>query len=405
MAEFSNQNTRVYYAIQALALGTMGASAVRDSWGRGDSQIPSGAGGANDSVFIMHGVQNGNITTNFNLEPIFEWGQSSLYENVEDVPDIEMTIERYLDGYTLAYHASTPKALAPTLAGRADSRTDARIIIGVVTNDTISSGEFGVAELYNSGMYVSSLSLNLVSDGVFSENVTLVGNNKKWIRDTTHTQNLLISSGAIINPAFTVFGNDSPQSPDSGVLRRENIITGSGGATHNATVFRTVLPSFIQGVQAGANAVGSGGSVNCGVLNTDRVHVQSATISVDLGREAINQLGSKGPYSRYVNFPVEVTTELEVIAIGGDNVDAVETNNSNLLNHTLQFVLDDSTIIQLGHKNKINTVTWNGAAAGQGDNASITYSMSNYNDLVVLHSGDPALLGIGAANYWKDHFI
>ena len=120
-----------------------------------------------------------------------------------------------------------------------------------------------------------------------------------------------------------------------------------------------------------------------------------------MGREQINQLGSRTPYNRYVSFPTEVTSTLEVIAIAGDNVTAVETARTNLSNHEICVVLKDSTVIHLGKKNKVSSVTYGGGDAG-GGNATITYNFSNFNDFVVLHSGDP-IRGNGST-YWDDNF-
>jgi hypothetical protein len=119
-----------------------------------------------------------------------------------------------------------------------------------------------------------------------------------------------------------------------------------------------------------------------------------------LGREQINQLGSRTPYNRYVSFPTEVTSTLEVIAIAGDNVTAVETARTNLSNHEICVVLKDSTVIHLGKKNKVSSVTYGGGDAG-GGNATVTYNFSNFNDLVVLHSGDPIRSTVA---YWNDNF-
>jgi len=64
-------------------------------------------------------------------------------------------------------------------------------------------------------------------------------------------------------------------------------------------------------------------------------------------------------------------------------------------------VLDDTTVLQLGNKNKLTSISYGGGDAG-GGNATITYSFTNSNDFVVLHSGDPASIDVG--DYWKNHF-
>jgi len=115
----SSSNKRVIYATQAVAVGDLGASSVVDSWGVGDSSL-NGSG----KMVIAHGVQSCGITTNFNLEQIFELGQLALYENYEEVPDVQITMEKVLDGYSLLYHLGTISAVNPTLIGRGDARAD-----------------------------------------------------------------------------------------------------------------------------------------------------------------------------------------------------------------------------------------------------------------------------------------
>lgn len=398
MAFVTNTNKRIFYATQGVALGDMGATSVVDAWGASDGGTFNGSG----KVIVMHGIQSIGVTTNFNLEAVQELGQLSIYENVEDVPDIEATIERVLDGYTLAYHAATVSAADPTLTGRANARADLRMVIGLDTDSAVSSGDSLAAELYCSGMYWSSYSITLPTDGNMTESLTLVGNNKKWMGDGN--SQLLLGSGGVINSAFS-FGNDIPDSPDSGVMRRNNFRT-TKVTLGGTNAFQTVLPNIINGVDNNGsqqNIAGSGNLVNCGIVSTDNVHVQSISFSLDVGREAINQLGTYVPYTRFINFPVEVSTEIEVIATAGDNVDAIEDvpSGGNLKNHSIQVVLDDSTVIQVGNKNKLSSVSYGGGDAG-GGNATITYSLTNNNDFVVLHSGDP--INLPASGYFKYWF-
>lgn len=420
MAYNTNTNKRVFYATQGVAIGDINATSVVDSWEAGDGA----AFNADSKLVIMHGLQSIGVSTNFNLEQIFELGQLSLYENYEEIPEIEVSFEKVLDGYTLAYHAGTIDATNPTLTGRAAPRSDIRMVIGYDTSDEIqnSGTNSGVAELYCSGTYISSVSYNLSTDGNFTESTSFVGNDKQWLTGSDSGGLLVTGTGTIIS-AFdsTVFGDDAPVGVANSVLRRQNVVTGSGGKTLGSGTFRTVVPSFIEGATIGATGVagstaGSGISTNCSyITDADGPYLQSASVSVDLGRENISQLGKKAPYYRYVSFPVDVTCDIEVIAVGGDNIDAYEegrpstgTGNDagvaagkNLANHSIQFVLDDSTVLQLGNKNKLTSVSYGGGDAG-GGNATVSYSFTNSNDFVVLHSGDPS--NIAEADYWKDHF-
>jgi hypothetical protein len=413
MANFAtNNNNRVFYATQGVAVGDIGASTLVDPYrSRGQTMDAM-----NGNIAVVHGLQSMGVTTNFNLEQIFELGQLSLYENREDIPEIEVTFERLLDGYPLLYHLGTVDATSPTLSGRGNARADVRAVIGFDTEDAIQgqvgSTNSGVAELYCSGMYVSSVSYSLSTDGNFTESATFVGNDKKWLTADTAGDNLLVGALGDINNAFdeNVFGSDAPVGVNSSVLRRENVVIGSDGLTFaGGNTFATVVPSFIEGATAGGVGVSGVGVTgldsNCSYIpENGTLYLNSFSCSVDLGRESINQLGKRGPYYRYISFPVDVTVDIETTAVGGDNIDAAE-ESTNLSDHSIQIVCDDSSVFCLGNKNKVTSVTYGGGDAG-GGNATVAYSMTNSNDFVVLHSGDP-ILGDGTlagATYWADFF-
>lgn len=409
MADFAtNNNKRVFYATQGVAVGDIGATDVKDPYTSRGGAVSTLEG----YVAVVHGLQSMGVTTNFNLEQIFELGQLSLYENREEIPEIEVTFERLMDGYPLLYHLGTVDATNPTLSGRANARADVRAAIGFDTEDAIQTGgtNSGVAELYCSGMYVSSISYSLSTDGSFTESATFVGNDKQWYVNDSEA-NLLVGANGAINSVFdtTVFGSDSPIGLSDSVLARENVVIGSAGLTLGGTPFRTVVPSFIEGATAGAigieGAGGTGLDSNCSYIpENGTLYLSSLSCSIDLGRESINQLGKRAPYYRYVNFPVDVTVDLETTAVGGDNINASE-EASNLSDHSIQIVCDDSTVLCFGNKNKVTSVTYGGGDAG-GGNATVAYSMTNSNDFVILHSGD-SVLGKGTlvtADYWVDYF-
>ncbi len=49
---------------------------------------------------------------------------------------------------------------------------------------------------------------------------------------------------------------------------------------------------------------------NSGLYNS---MIQSFPISVDLLREEVWELGRKGPYFKWIDFPVEITEEIKVL--------------------------------------------------------------------------------------------
>lgn len=396
MAEFTNANTRVFYATQAATIGAMGNTTT--------AIIDTDAGSAAGTHKIVHGLQSVGVDTNFNLEQAFELGQLSLYENIEDIPDISVSMQKFLDGYSLIYHlgASFDSAgsiiTGTTLSGRADTRADVRLAINKTTDEAVGAEDSGVAELYCSGMYISSVSYTIPTDGTATEDVTFVGNNKRWMTNTSDNELLLMAGGNMDAGFGSIFGSDEPNTTNNHVLRREDVQSSGDAAVEG---YHTVIPTIIQGIVQGAASFKTRIPTNAGFLNTNNVHVNSFTCSTDLGREQINQLGTRTPYNRYVSFPTEVTSTIEITATAGDNVDATETARTNLSNHEICLVLNDTTVLHLGKKNKVASITYGGGDAG-GGNATISYNFSNFNDLVVLHSGDP--VGVANSAYWDDKF-
>ena len=83
-----SSNNRIFYACQAVSINNEGSTSVAT----GD---------------MAHGVQSVGMTTNFNLEQAFELAQIEIYENIEGTPDVEVTLEKVIDGHPLIYHMAS----------------------------------------------------------------------------------------------------------------------------------------------------------------------------------------------------------------------------------------------------------------------------------------------------------
>lgn len=349
-------NNRIYYAIQQVTMG------------------PS------TDMVAVRGLQSVGITTNFNLEQVFELGQLALYQNIENIPEIEVTLNKVLDGYPLLYVLATEAGTAinsnlvatgPDLPGRQNARVDVRL--GIFADTKTSAKGNSMSSVVCSGMYVSSVSYTFPVEGNFTEDVTLVGNDKIW--------------GSNVSGMFQ--NNDDEPLAAEGVNRRQHL---------NMTACR--FPTQIPGIgNDGINSLIGNGSGH-------EVHFQNVTVSTDLGREAIYELGTFAAYHRYVTFPVEVTSEFEVLAVTGDGINATELGyydanddvagpsatgcaaRHNLLDQTIYLETCEGTKIHLGNKNKLSSVNYTGGDTG-GGNVTVTYSYSNFNDFIVSHSGGP----------------
>jgi hypothetical protein len=371
-------NNRIYYAIQQVSMGPAG------------------------SEVELHGLQSVGVTSNFNLEQIFELGQLAIYENAETIPEVEVTLQKVLDGYPLIYTLATETGCTEDetavktgddLAGRQKGKTD--LYLTIWPDDNLSCGYSGAAaqtgscaELVCSGMYVGSVSYAFPVDGTFTEDVTLVGNAKTW-------------RAATIAGKFT--DNKDAPAASTGVGRRQDL-----------NMSLSVFPDDIPGITAQVYTGGSCGvSRKCGVYSSGgknnknesasegtlaaghAAHFNNISVSCDFGgREPIFELGSFRPYYRYIQFPVEVTCELEVTAIQGDCVTVNDdfgagdeycpTEDSNLDNNKIKIVSCEGTVLDLGDRNKLQSVNYTGGDTG-GGNVTITYSYSNFNDLIVTH--------------------
>lgn len=373
-------NNRIFYAVQ---------------------QVGFRADGATDATNFtaLHGVQSVGMTTNFNLSQVFELGQISIYENIEDIPDVEISLTKVLDSKPLIYTSATTNATSPSLSGRQNAKSVFALAIFPDTNDSAKTGTQPDTQCECSGLFVSSVSYNFPVDGEFTEDVTLVGNHKMWHNDPKAVQfGVYGEVNADFTGAFTDTGEEV-NLDNGGVQRRENLLLGaaaggagtdSNGASRDADI--TVLPTQIHGISTdGTNQKTDGQNFDA--------HIQNITVSTDLGREEIFELGRKSPYHRFATFPVEVTCEIEVIAVSGDMVSAIEegiltpgsatgcNDSGNLTDETIRIATCDGTRIYLGKKNKLASVSYGGGDAG-GGNATVTYSYSTFNDFTVMHEAD-----------------
>ena len=383
-----SSNDRIFYACQAVGIH-----------GHGD-------GGNVAAGEMVHGLQSVGMTTNFNLEQAFELGQIEIYENIEGTPDVEMTLEKVLDGYPLIYHLASVNGLDGTpagsgLVGRSKARCDVRLGIFPDNANNVSAGDAAAeAEVFCSGMYISSVSYTIPTDGSMTESVTLVGNNKQW----------LVAGQKLTAAAVNAFdGTDSPAALTSGV--HTGAETASGGIQQREDVMLSgcILPQSIKGV------VGSDYSnARDPSTGNNRVHVQSFSCSTDFSREDILELGRKTPYARPATFPIEVSCEIEAITTSGDFVNAFEFGDSALNGTTASgnntqeediFIVTRAGYgFDLGRKNRLASVTYGGGDAG-GGNATCTYSYTNFNELDVQDYGANGYVGFevlkelnGAAN-------
>jgi len=338
------RNDRIFYACKAVII-----------------QAPTGT--AVSAANTVKGLQSIGMNSNFTLEQVFEIGQLEIYENIEDIADVEVTMEKVIDGEKLIYNLATNGLCKSDLVAAAKSRSD--VYMAVYDDGATDATGTPRSVCWNSGMYVSSVSYSYSVDGNATESVTLVGNDRFWNTDSNTTGELATAQYG--SPA-TGFGTDTPV---SGVVRRVDVDLSASN-----------LPAIVKSQQ--------------GDLDGDNnYHIQSISVSADFGQENILEIGRFGPYAKYATFPIEVTSEFEVIATSGD-LKSVSGAAQNLTDNDIVIFDNAGTVLDLGGaaspggavtgKNKLTSIAYSGGDTG-GGNATVTYSFNNFNKLLVDDGG------------------
>ena len=370
-------NNRVYYAIQQVAFSANEGAA---------------------SFTAAHGVQSVGITTTFNLEQTFELGQLALYENIEGVPDVELTCSKVLDGYIPLFclataDQSTLSFMGPELGRRVLAKT--KVQLGIWDESNESAGQNGSTAgtwVEMSGLQISSVGYNCPLDGYFTEDITLVGNYKAW--GAGQADNGLHCGYEYLPSAVAggFAGNDDGPIGTGGVNKRENLSFLLSSPTTDYTKFPTDIPG-----------VGAGGGMGTAKF-------AGITVSADVGREDIFALGALEPYAKSVSFPIEVSCDFETTTQSGDLINAFDKCNplsgcvtkQNTSEQEIRLATCEGLRVYLGSKSRLSSVSFGGGDAG-GGNATVTYSYTTFNDFTVLHASDVSASGGSAsgATWWS----
>jgi hypothetical protein len=316
-------NQRTFYACQGVALTPL--KPVPNSV---DTFTPG-------TKSFVHGVQSIGFNSTFNIENIFELGQLEIYDAKLNSADIEITIEKVLDGYRTCWGIITDNADDKTLAVCSKQRVNLDF---AVYADTGNAGN-GAAEItvQCTGMYVNNVTYTFPVDGNLTESITLVGNHKQW------------GDGSLTVPSAVSGGTDNPAAAGDTILKREDVVVTSPGSAK----------------------------------------AQNVTLSLNMNREDVFEFGKRIPYAKLATYPIEVTAEIESLLIPSENEDDAnfdaDTNALPIKNATISVAVP-SLNISLGSKAFLTGISQAGGDA-TGGNATITRSFTAYNTFTVNDTG------------------
>jgi hypothetical protein len=295
-------------------------------------QTPDGNGGYNapGAYEFIHGVQSVGLNTTFDFDNIFELGQLEIYDTIVKIPQIEITVEKVLDNHPTIYSLAAPNQ---DLLVDSKNRLCVKFAIYKDTeNAGVSTPE---ATVTCTGMYINNVSYTFPLDGPCTESVTLVGNDKQWAAD------------ALTIPSAISDSDDSTiDEPAGGIVLARKDVTFS-------------LP------------------------NSNKV--QSISLSMDLGREDLLQLGQQAPYARVPTYPVEVSAEIECLSEEGDGIAASESQSIMPNENSTITVTAGAYTIDLGSKCFLKSVAFGGGDAS-GGNATDKFSYSTYNTFSMTYT-------------------
>jgi hypothetical protein len=396
-------NKRIFYATQSINLQPVSTGNFDPINYRNPNHYVTYGNG---SKWIQPlGLQSAGITTTFNSEPVSQLGTLAIYSQVETSPEVEVTLNKLVDGTAPLYcvcaaHTDGTDIISFNKDITEISSNMVNVRFAVSKDDTAKATGVMTHHTLCSGMYLNSVSFTFPVDGNATEQVSLVGSRKTW-------------GGSITVPGGA---NADLLGQTAGVVvRRQNVaITGanisvSSTRSTNGKLseypISTILPSAIL-VPYKRTIAGK----------EDTPKVQNITVSANLNRENINELGFFGPYYKYTTFPIEVTSEFELIAVSGDFINAndfeVYTENPNDPNEKVVDVascgleysntpneeivikvcgptINDTLYIDLGTKNRLTSVNYAGGDTG-GGNATVTYSYQTFNKFNLVPVGSYA---------------
>lgn len=367
----SKKNTRVFYASHDVSIKNTSNNPVEQPYTTYLGIVGDG---------VIQGAQSVSLDTNFGGEDqLFQLGRLEAYDSTLTAPEVEMSLTKSLDGWPLIWHHQAGSFTTATLLNQVNAKSRVRLTVGNDTDEYIGKSTIPAenkcdptgtgtslgATIEMTGCFLTGFNYTF-GDGVFSEEITLLGNSKAVI----DTNNAAPKFAPLANTKYWTTGGVGT----GNVLSRQNFKQSS-----------STLPSLIQNEK-----------------------ISSITISADLGGEPLYQLGSFYAVDRDSPLPVNITVNFDVIADSHDCVAvsmqtvAVCASPSGLASkEPIYLVLCNSAGSDVysfdfrapaeGSGNatptaKLNSVSYSGGDTG-GGNVTITYSyiVSNMLNITYLN--------------------
>lgn len=289
---------------------------------------------------VIHGLQSVSTNLTHVMEPVQSCGQWAPYSIIRNSHEVNITLKKVLDGYSLLYHLASNDV--KEIEGASFATCDCLLsVFDDSTNFCADLNSVAVSNIKYESLYISSIKYTFKTTGAFEEEISLVGD----------------IAGI---PQIHIYGEFDPDNADKPLS--------SIGVNYRPNIISTGLPM--------------GGNVS------------SITMSANITRENIPQFASKFPFIRLPTV-IETTTEITTIAtgVGGTTPENGGCSTSGATSPvSIKIVICEDTgedppniSVDLGSNNHLVGMSQSGGDA-TGGNMMHTYTYKGYNhDFTVTH--------------------
>ena len=309
-------------------------------------------------------VQSANFNYTINRQDVNQFGQLARIDSlILDPPTVGTDFSYYLtDGFNercLGFYVKTGGGIRNDNGGFASghllggSGFNAFIVTGPDGKDLNRQGALTTTDhvVGIGNCYLSDYSVDLSVGSLPTVSVTLEGAN---VRSDVSANS--ISSPAINQEAGTSLTDD---------VELPNTTTGA------ASTITALRPGDIT-----VSLTSLAGETIADLTGTDGAHVQSVSLSVPLSRSPIDRLGSKFPFARAVDFPVNVTMGISAIVNETIAMNLVDTLNSGVQNVSVTLKGPDGATDAVIYDLKGVKVDSESFSSAIGSNQTVDLSLS-----------------------------
>ena len=319
-------------------------------------------------------VQSANYSFTINRQDINQYGQLARIDSIVlDPPTASLDFSYYLtDGFnerSLGFYVQNPTNTGEIqfASGHMVNNSGKNFFISTVAEGSDAIGISGVESVIGLGNgFLSDYTLDLAVGSLPTVSVTMECANivaDKDIGGLTGVGGVATGISGISNPAVSL--TDGTPKTDPIELSLAN--TGESDITALRPGDVTIDIATLDGLTL-TDISGTG--------TTDSIHIQSASLSIPLSRSELQRLGTRFPYSRSVDFPVNATLSINGIVnemTTGNLANIIDDNSTKTVTLTIKDTDRSDRMIYTLKGCKIDSESFS-SSIGSNKTVDLTFS-------------------------------